>query len=263
MPRKSSQVSVADEQAAPGGAAAVDRAISLLAAFRAGDSALGVNALAERTRLYRSTVLRLLASLAHGGLVRRTAEGQWALGPEVARLAAVHAASFSLEDVVLPEMRALVERTQESVAFHVPQGEQRLVLFRVDSPQLLRDHVRAGDLLPLDRGAGGRVLMAFGGARGRLYDQVRRDGYLMVTGDRVPGLVGISAPVWRAGDGLVGALTLTAPESRVQPALVDELRASAARLTRALGGGAPSTTPRSPVTEGRKPAGRPQPRDLT
>lgn len=52
------------------------------------------------------------------------------------------------------------------MAFHVRQGDQRLVLFRVDSPQGLRDHVRAGDLLPLDRGAGGLVLMAYGGAKG-------------------------------------------------------------------------------------------------
>lgn len=236
MPKKSSRISVADEQAAPGGAAAVDRAISLLAAFRAGDQSLSVTELAERTRLYNSTVLRLLASLAHGGLVRRTAQGRWALGAEVARLAGLYAASFSLEDVVLPEMRALVERTQESVSFHVRQGEQRLVLFRIDSPQLLRDHARAGDLLPLDRGAGGRVLMACAGAKGRLYEQIRRDGYAMLAGDRIPGLAGISAPVWRPGRELVGALTLTAPEQRVQPSFVDELRASAARLTRALGG---------------------------
>ena len=236
MPRKSSRPSVADEQAAPGGAAAVDRAISLLAAFQAGDKSLSVTQLAARTRLYNSTVLRLLASLAHGGLVRRTDDGQWALGPGVTRLASVYAASFSLEELLLPEMRALVQRTQESVAFHVRQGEQRLVLFRVDSPQLLRDHVRAGDLLPLDRGAGGRVLMACAGARGRLYDRIRRDGYLMVAGDRVPGLVGISAPVWRSGHELVGALTLTAPEARVRPAFVTQLRASAARLTQALGG---------------------------
>lgn len=236
MPKKSSRASVADELAAPGGAAAVDRAISLLAAFRPGDKTLTVTELAERTRLYNSTVLRLLASLAHGRLVRRTAEGQWALGPEVARLASIYSASFSLEDVVLPEMRALVERTQESVAFHVRQGDQRLVLFRVDSPQLLRDHVRAGDLLPLDRGAGGRVLTAYAGGRGRIYDQVRRDGYVMITGDRIPGLVGISAPVWRAEGELVGALTLTAPEPRVQPSFVDDLRASAARLTALLDG---------------------------
>ncbi|MEK8026941.1 MAG: hypothetical protein RLY78_1342 [Pseudomonadota bacterium] len=239
MPKKSSRPSVADEQAAPGGAAAVDRAISLLTAFQPGESALTVTELAERTRLYNSTVLRLLASLAHGRLLRRTADGRWALGPEVARLGALYTASFSLEDVVLPEMRELVARTQESVAFHVRQGEQRLVLLRVDSPQLLRDHVRAGDVLPLDRGAGGRVLMACSGAPGRLYDQVRQDGYVMVTGDRIPGLVGISAPVWRTGTELAGALTLTAPEIRVQPSFVDELRASAARLTQALGGRAP------------------------
>jgi DNA-binding IclR family transcriptional regulator len=235
MPRKPAQPSVADEQAAPGGAAAVDRAISLLAAFQPGDQTLSVTVLAERTRLYKSTVLRLLASLAHGRLVQRTADGQWALGPEVARLAAVYSASFSLEAVVLPEMQALVQRTQESVSFHVRQGEQRLVLYRVDSPHLLRDHVRAGDVLPLDRGAGGRVLMAFSGAPGPLPEQVRRDGFVQVAGDRVAGLVGISAPVWNAAGELVGALTLTAPEARVQPAFTDELRASAARLSARLG----------------------------
>lgn len=239
MPKKSSHTSVADEQAAPGGAAAVDRAVSLLAAFRPGDRSLTVTELAERTRLYKSTVLRLLASLAQGRLLQRTAEGHWALGPEVARLASIYAASFSLEQVVLPAMQDLMQHTQESVAFHVRQGDQRLVLFRVDSPQLLRDHVRVGDLLPLGRGAGGRVLSAFGGAKGRIYEQVRRDGYVMVVGDRVPGLAGISAPVWRADRELVGALTLTAPEQRVQPGFVDAVRHAAARLSEALGSTSP------------------------
>ncbi len=236
MPKKAVLTSVADEQAAPGGAAAVDRAISLLGAFRTGDKALTVTELAERTRLYKSTVLRLLASLAHGRLVQRTAEGHWCLGPEVARLSALYADSFSLETVVLPVMRELVARTQESVAFHVRQGHQRLCLFRVDSPHLLRDHVRAGDVLPLDRGAGGRVLLAYTGAVGTLYDQIRTDGYAMIDGDRVPGLVGISAPVWNAKHELVGALTLTCPAQRAQPSFTDDIRDAAARLTALLGG---------------------------
>lgn len=217
----------------------MDRAISLLAAFQPGDKALTLTQLSERTRLYNSTVLRLLASLAHGRLVRRTSDGAWALGPEVARLASIYSASFSLQDVVVPEMRALMERTQESVAFHVRQGDVRLVLFRVDSPQPLRDHVHAGDLLPLTRGAGGRVLLAYAGARGRICEQIRRDGYVMLTGDRIPGLTGISAPVWRAGGELVGALTLTVPEQRVKASFVADLCASAARLTAALGGSRP------------------------
>jgi DNA-binding IclR family transcriptional regulator len=236
MPRRSAQPSVADDDAAPGGAAAVDRAISLLAAFRAGDTALSVSELALRTRLYKSTVLRLLASLAHGQLVRRTDDGQWALGPETARLAGLYAASFSLESEVLPEMRRLVADTGESVAFHVRQGEHRLVLFRIDSPQLLRDHARAGDLLPLDRGAGGRVLTAWSGGQGPVYDRIRQQGHVVVHGDRVAGLSGVSAPVWNAAGDLVGALTLTAPEQRMQPAFVTALCASAARLTVRLGG---------------------------
>ena len=101
MPRKARAASLADHDAAPGGAAAVDRALSLLAAFRDGDTALGLAELAQRTGLYKSTVLRLLASLEHAGFVQRLADGRYALGPEIARLHTLYAASFSLEEQVV------------------------------------------------------------------------------------------------------------------------------------------------------------------
>lgn len=239
MPRKSAQASMAESHPAPGGAAAVDRAISLLAAFASGDKALSVTELAKRTGLYKSTALRLLASLEHGRLMMRTDQGLWALGSEIARLSALHSAAFSLEELALPVMQELVSQTQESVALHVRQGDQRLCLLRVDSPQLLRDHVRAGDILPLNRGAGGRVLLAFSGEPGEPYEQIRRDGYMLASGDRVAGLVGISAPVWNARNALVGALTLTAPEQRLSTASSQHLSqlviASANTLSKQLG----------------------------
>ena len=79
---------------------------------------------------------------------------------------------------------------------------------------------QAGDVLPLDRGAGGRVLLAFAGAKGRLYAQIRRDGMVTLSDDRVLGLTGISAPVWGPAAELVGALTLTLPGQRMKPAFV-------------------------------------------
>ena len=239
MPRKAVQPSVADNDSAPGGAAAVDRALSLLGAFRAGDTTLSLAELAARTSLYKSTALRLLASLEHARLIQRAEDGGYRLASEVARLNSIYSASFSLEAQLMPLMRRLVAATKESVAFHIRQGDQRLCLLRVDSPQLLRDHVRAGDVLPLNRGAGGRVLMAFSGAKGRLYDQIREDGYVVRTGDRVDGLIGISAPVWGPGSDVVGALTLTLPEQRMQAAFTDKLRQAAAEATLALGGSAP------------------------
>jgi DNA-binding IclR family transcriptional regulator len=230
---------LADENAAAGGVATIDRALSILAAFDAAQPVRTLAELAARTRVAKSTLLRMLASLVHARMLQRRDDGAWSLGPETARLAAVYTASFSLEAVLLPPMRALARRTRESVAFHVRQGDQRLVLLRIDSPQLLRDHVRTGDLLPLNRGAGGRVLSAYAGARGRLYEKTRREGFVQLEGDRVPGLMGISAPVWNGEHQLVGALTLTAPALRHKPSFVDELRQAARRLSAALGAGEP------------------------
>lgn len=243
MPKKAAHPSIADQQSAPGGAAAVDRALSLLAAFRAGDQALSLTELAARTQLYKSTVLRLLASLEHARLVQRRADGDYGLGPEVARLNAVYAASFSLDAVVMPVLRALVAATRESAAFHVRQGDERLCLLRVDSPQLLRDHIKAGDLLPLDRGAGGRVLMAYAGALDERSAQIRRDQVLVTQGDRVPDLAGVSAPAFGANGELVGVVTLTMPLQRLLASHAATVQAAAREVTRGLGGVYPPADP--------------------
>jgi DNA-binding IclR family transcriptional regulator len=243
MPRKAQIESLADSHAAPGGAAAVDRALTLLSAFRAGDTSLSLAELSSRTQLYKSTTLRLLASLEHARLVQRLDDGGYGLGNEVARLNAVYAASFSLERVVLPALRALVAATRESAAYHVAQGQGsdavRLCLYRVDSPQPVRDHIRAGDVLPLNRGTGGRVLTAFGpkpagtlSARDKnLYARIREQGYFSAVGDRLEGVAGISAPVFRADGSLAAALTLTMPSNRYSENYVRPLLEAARRLS--------------------------------
>ena len=236
MPRKAAHPSVADQQAAPGGAAAVDRALSLLTAFRKGDSSLSLAELAHRTQLYKSTVLRLIASLEHATLIRRHADGSYSLGPEIVRLNGVYASSFSQQEVVMQVLKELVELTNESAAFHVRHGEHRLCMYRVDSTQLLRDHTRAGDLLPLDRGAGGRVVMAYGGGRGAKYAKVRQEQVVIASGDRVPEVSGISAPVFGPDGEFAGAVTLSIPTYRLDEQHADHVRYAAVKLTGMLGG---------------------------
>ena len=239
MPRKAQTESIADADAAPGGAAAVDRALSLLGAFRGGDTALALAELAERTRLYKSTVLRLLASLEHAGLIQRRDDGRYALGNEVARLHAIYAASFSLDRLVLPALRALVEATGESAAYHVRQGDARLCLYRVDSPHPIRDHIRAGDVLPLARGTGGRVLTAFDPELAKaapprdrkLLAAIRERGYYAATGDRLAEVAGISAPVLHADGSIAAAVTLTMPSHRYQQHHVKPVLEAARRLS--------------------------------
>lgn len=242
MPRKAVTESVADADAAEGGVAAVDRAMSLISVFTHDDPTLSLGELAERTRLYKSTVLRLLASLEHARWIQRLDDGRYALGPEVARLHSIYAASFSLERIVMPVLRDLVAATGESAAYHVRQGDSRLCLYRVDSPHPVRDHIRAGDLLPLERGSGGRVLTAYdevlGKARGAdqaLYARIRADGYFAAVGDRLNEVAGISAPVFLLSGGIAAAVTLTAPAHRYKPGDLAPVLQAAQRLTGRVG----------------------------
>ena len=235
MPRYPSRA-LARSSAEAGGVAAVDRALLLLGAFRPGDRELTLAALAERTQLVKSTALRLLASLVHAGFIRRSEAGLYSPGPEIARLNGLIATSFPLESAIMPALERLVAQTKETAAYHVRRDDRRVCLYRVDSPQVLRDHGRVGDLFPLERGAGGRVLLAFSGAKGTIYDRIRKSGYAALQGDRVADIAGISAPVFGAGGELVGAITLTLPTHRYKERFVGPVREAAAAVSRKLGG---------------------------
>lgn len=246
MPKKAALPALADENAAEGGIATLDRALSLLGAFTAANPTPTLAEIADHARVYKSTVLRMLASLEHAYVVQRRADGRYALGSEVERLQRVHALSFSLEAIAMPVLQKLADETRESASYYVPRGDQRLCLFRVDSPQPVRDHRRPGELLPLDQGAGGRVLLAYSGARGSLYARIRREGVAVLSGDRNPEVSGIAAPVFGPGDVLDGALTLTMPSERLDPALARNVVEAAERLSRMLGGRGDATAVSSP-----------------
>ncbi|MFP3617195.1 helix-turn-helix domain-containing protein, partial [Paraburkholderia sp. SIMBA_050] len=60
---------------ASSGVAVLDRAFAILHAFGPTDDRLSLAELSRRTGLYKSTILRLLAALEHGGFVRKLDDG--------------------------------------------------------------------------------------------------------------------------------------------------------------------------------------------
>jgi DNA-binding IclR family transcriptional regulator len=222
------------------GVAAVDRALQVLAAFRDGDTALELSDLAARTGLYKSTILRLCASLERHGYLRRLASGAFRLGPAPLRLGHLYQQSFRLDDVIRPALAALAARSGESASFYVREGSVRVCLFRADSPHTVRDHVREGAQLPLERGAAGKVLLAFGGARGRVFARIRRRLLAVSHGERDPETAAVACPVFDAHGALAGALALSGPRYRFTRSAVASMTGlllrTAADLTVALGG---------------------------
>jgi DNA-binding IclR family transcriptional regulator len=76
-------------------------------------------------------------------------------------------------------------------------------------------------------GAPGRLLSAFTGEPGELYDSIRATGVYVATGKRDPEIAGIAAPMFGRSGVLVGALAITGPRSRFDSG-------SIARMTRVV-----------------------------
>src|SRR5262249_29729982 len=73
-------------RAAAQGVAAVERALSIVAALEGSDQPVTLAELAARTGFYKSTILRLLGSLIANGYVMRLPDGSYDLGPTAFRL---------------------------------------------------------------------------------------------------------------------------------------------------------------------------------
>jgi DNA-binding IclR family transcriptional regulator len=238
------EVSVAVADSGEVGVSAVNRALSILAAFSREQPRLSLAQLAQATGLYKSTILRLAESLESFGYLQRSADGIYSIGSAPLRLAPLYQTNLHPAEIILPTLRELVARTQESASFYVQAGDQRLCAYRVHSPRSVRDHINEGELLPLNRGAGGVILMAFSGARGARYEAARREKFALTRGDRDPETAAIAAPVFGVGNKLEGALCVSGPLHRFDDASVEAMReplqVRARALTEALGGDADS-----------------------
>lgn len=219
---------------------AVERALTILEAFADGEAKLSLAALAQRTGLYRSTILRLTASLERFGYVRRGTDGQFRLGPSLWRLGVLYQNAFNLADHVRPVLRELVEETGETAAFYVREGNKRICLYREHAQRLIRHHIEEGAALPLEGGAGARILMAYTDGVGPLYDEVREKGHYVSMGERDPETAAVSAPVFGQSRGFIGAIGVTGPLNRFEEPelqrIIATVIAKAKRLSYAIGG---------------------------
>jgi DNA-binding IclR family transcriptional regulator len=231
------------------GVAAVDRALGIAEALVNAGAPLTLSQLADATGLYKSTVLRLMVSLERSTLAVRRLDQRYVPGPLAFRLGRAYEASNLVEACLLPLMKQLVERGMESQSFHVWQSDEtRQCLLRVDSHHSTLDRVRAGDVLPLKRGAPGKVLRRWApGSPGAGGVPSVETSF----GERDPMCAAVAAPVFGPGGQLLGALSLSGPVDHFSEHAVRRmarpLLEAAEAATVALGGVWPAARARAPA----------------
>jgi DNA-binding IclR family transcriptional regulator len=220
------------------------------------------SAVARRSGLARPTTHRILTSLLGEGLVDRTPEGRWLLGPEIYLLGGAAAARYDVSDLAQPFVRHLSVATGESAFLSVRRGDEAVCLLREDGSFPIRSHVlHEGIRFPLGVASAGMAVLAYlsdadidsylaradltayGDAhrpdlvRARV-DETREAGYALNPGLIVDGSWGMGAAVFDAAGQPQWALSLTGVEQRFTPARRHELGPlllrAAHELTRAL-----------------------------
>jgi DNA-binding IclR family transcriptional regulator len=209
----------------------------------------------------------LVTALADEGVVAQDpTDGRYVLGPRLYALVAKLKLQGRVERVAAPHLYRLVFETNETALLGVYQPAVMRLMFvtAVESSHPLRYAVDLHTYLPLHAGASGLAILAFLPAdqqetvlanlelsavtqetivdidalRAEL-DVVRSQGYSCSHGQRIPGAVGVAAPILDAVDEVVGDVMVTVPEPRfvasAEAVLANAVMACAQSIARDLG----------------------------
>jgi len=225
------------------GVQTLDRSVAILDAIAAhGPCALAD--LTAATGLARPTAHRLAVALERHALVVRDDAGRFCLGARLVGWGAAAGAALALVEPARAVLARLAAQTGESAQLYVREGDQRVCVATHERPAGLRDTVPLGAVMPLTKGSGGRVLLAWAPDRDRFpvgaeeLADVRRRGWAATVGEREAGVASVSAPV-RIGEPVVAAIGVSGPVERLgtDPGarFADAVVAAAAELARTRG----------------------------
>lgn len=249
------------------GSPVVEKTAHLLGAVAEASNGISLNELVEKLGVARSTVYRILNSLAAHGLVARVNGGaSYQLGPrfiELARRISPTADRVTLVEAARPIMQSAADRIHESLKLSAPEGDEMLTILAAASPAEYALSVRVGSRSPKHVGAAGKLALAYSDSadvtaycsRGlvartpytitdpeALEEELRRireDGFAEDNLESGLGIRALAAPIFDASSRLIAAVSVpfigdATPERK--RTIRKEVIEVADALTRLLGG---------------------------
>ncbi|MDH4307109.1 MAG: IclR family transcriptional regulator [Acidimicrobiia bacterium] len=239
----------------------VTNAARLLKQFSAREREFGVSELARRLGLGKSTVHRLLVTLAEQHLVEQDeVSGKYRLGLAIYDLGAAVATGLDLHEAVMPSMEQLRAATGETVQVAVLDGREVVYIERLDSPNTLRLFLEVGRRNWAHCTGTGKLLMAYLSSyeldrvlegweleavtphtitdESKLRKElakVRSQGFAQNLGESEVGVLSVSGPIRDITGRVRAALSVAGPQQRMEPLLdkitlaVQEMAAVASR----------------------------------
>jgi DNA-binding IclR family transcriptional regulator len=212
---------------------AVDRALQIMALFDDERHSVTLRDVVDKTRLPKTTAIRLMQTLEHNGMLHSGQNGEYVGGLSLLRWARLAARTWTIPVEAAQVLESLAATCGETVNVYVRSDIQRVCIAQHEGPQTLRHVVRVGDQLPLWAGGAAKILLleaseqlleavAAASPDGLAHlpqlkdwiDEARRDGFATSRAEREVGLASIAVPVRGRSGNVLAALSLGGPSDR-------------------------------------------------
>lgn len=243
----------------------IDRAFDILELLSDVKEGMGVTEIANRIGLNKSTVHRILMSMASRGYIERAAgKGVYRNGLKLVDLASVHLNSVELKTEARPFLRELTARMNLATHLAILDGSEAVYIDKVEVESSLRLYSQIGRRISVHCSALGKCLLSgltdsevaerlrkceFKRHTGntlsgrqvltRQVEAVRQRGYAVDDQEHEEGIRCLAAPVRDYRGKVVAAISLTGPASVVSPdrdaEIGDMVMHTAREISRRLG----------------------------
>ena len=221
--------------------------LDVLLLFNDSRPALTAEEIGDLINAPRSSTYRYIRTLRDRGLLQKTVDGGFTLGPRVLQLAHVLRNRQESGNVILPLMRTLSQRTGETIVLARLFDGTPICVERVPGPQTIRINFERGQLQPLHAGASSKVLLAYapevtwdahlGRPLARFTEhtvtdpailksqlrEIRQQGYCVSDGEVEPGVRAVAVPIHGENEQVL-ALSVVGPAFRMRDEVVAEYR---------------------------------------
>ncbi|WP_413377521.1 IclR family transcriptional regulator [Alkalihalobacillus sp. 1P02AB] len=218
----------------------VHNALMILKSFSMDNPEMGVTELAEKMNLAKSTIHRILKTLASEGFVyKNPTTNKYSLGSTILALTNTVNNQMNIIHDATPVLNTLTEKTGENAYLSILESDEVIYLKRIEAEAEFLDDTYLGARNPLHCTSSGQVFLAYLQEKSQInwlqlrlhtyttktitnihhltlrIEQIREQGYAVSNEEYMEGVISISAPIFNEKNEVIAAITVAGPVSRL------------------------------------------------
>jgi DNA-binding IclR family transcriptional regulator len=195
---------------------AIEKTLHILSIFSLENPSMSLIEICARTQFNQSTTYRILQTLIEFGYIIRTSDKNYCVGTQPVYLSAVYEHEHHLTQI-RPIVDHIRDTCNETASFQIEEDNSRICIYRAHSNDRIRHHIEQGTRLELNRGAAGRIILAYGQRKNDnsgFFYEIRKKGFHVATNEHNASLFAIAIPVISSNHHFVGSLCISGPIDR-------------------------------------------------